>query len=394
MVGGCDIVNQSCELSRHPHFVIATPGRFAYLLRQHKSHENSQLNDEIPMKKLKYLVLDEADQLLTQHSGFEKDIAEILLHVNSNDIKSQVLLFSATMTVSLERLSKIAGGSELVKVVIKEDHKEDEEVVSTKLPAGLVQEYVFMPSHVRDTYVVATLQQLVQNGGKKVDDEEEHKKKRRKNKRQQKAEFNKLLKDESDNEQKARSVILFCSTCERTAHLSTLLSQLHISNLPLHSLMSQQQRYASLAQFKSRHVPILVSTDVASRGLDIPTVDLVLNVELPLKGIDYIHRVGRTARAGRRGRAISFVSETDIQILHSIEALTKIKLKECCDVNEKEDVIPLLNTVSKASRMAKMKLLDMGFDELAKKVKERKRGEKKAREKVRGLVRKQLLKDS
>ena len=126
------------------------------------------------MTKLQYLVLDEADQLLTQHSGFEKDIAEILLHVNSNSnsnsnsnkdkVKSQVqvLLFSATMTVSLERLGEIAtNGNELMKVVIKEDHKDkdNDEVVSTKLPAGLVQEYVFMPSHVRDTYVVATLQQ-------------------------------------------------------------------------------------------------------------------------------------------------------------------------------------------------------------------------------------------
>ena len=225
-------------------------------------------------------------------------------------------------------------------------------------------------------------------------EEEKEPKRRRRNKKQ---DFNKLLKDDDDNDNeknKARSVILFCSTCERTAHFSQLLSQLHISNLPLHSLMSQPQRYASLAQFKSRHVPILVSTDVASRGLDIPTVDLVLNIELPLKPIDYIHRVGRTARAGRRGRAISFIAETDVQILHSIESLTKIKLKECSDVNEKEHVIPLLNTVSKASRMAKMKLLDMGFDELAQKVKERKRGEKKAREKIRGLVRKHLLKDS
>merc|ERR1712151_1238772 len=338
---------------------------------------------------------------------------------NNPSTKCQILLFSATMTVSLERLSKIAtststtnnDGKEeflpLTKIVIQESSKnneneEKEVALSTKLPAGLVQEYIFMPSHVRDTYVVATIQQLVQNGGKEVDNNNEDKRKNKRRKRykkQQEEDITKLLttnysNDDNDDENKvikARSIILFCSSCERTAHLSTLLSQLHISNLPLHSLMSQQQRYNSLSKFKSRHVPILVSTDVASRGLDIPTVDLVLNVELPLKSIDYIHRVGRTARAGRRGRSISFISECDVRVLHAIEETTSIKLKECTDINENDHVIPLLNIVSKASRMAKMKLLDLGFDELVIKVKERKRNEKKARQQIRGFVRKQLL---
>merc|ERR1712157_235689 len=97
-------------------------------------------------------------------------------------------------------------------------------------------------------------------------------------------------------------------------------------------------------------------------------------------------------RAGRRGRAISFVSESDVSLLHSIESLTNIKLSLCNDVKD-EHVMKLLNIVSKANRMAKMKLLDMGFDDLVKRVKDRKHGEKKAREKIRGYVKKQLEKE-
>ena len=83
-----------------------------------------------------------------------------------------------------------------------------------------------------------------------------------------------------------------------------------------------------LLQFKSRMVPILVATDVASRGLDIPTVDLVVNFDLPVKAEDYVHRVGRTARAGRPGWALTLVTQYDIKLLQGIEASTGHKLTE------------------------------------------------------------------
>ena len=111
---------------------------------------------------------------------------------------------------------------------------------------------------------------------------------------------------------KAKSAIIFVSTCQRAALISGVLPELGVSNVALHSLLTQNRRLASLAKFKSQHVRILVATDVASRGLDIPTVDLVLNAELPRRTVDYIHRVGRTARAGRRGRAVSLVGERDV----------------------------------------------------------------------------------
>jgi ATP-dependent RNA helicase DDX47/RRP3 len=76
--------------------------------------------------------------------------------------------------------------------------------------------------------------------------------------------------------------------------------------------MSQSKRLGSLARFKGKESNILVATDVASRGLDIPEVDCVINYDLPMNPKDYIHRVGRTARAGRAGRALTFVTQYDV----------------------------------------------------------------------------------
>ncbi|CAM9679917.1 unnamed protein product, partial [Chrysoparadoxa australica] len=78
--------------------------------------------------------------------------------------------------------------------------------------------------------------------------------------------------------------------------------------------MSQPKRLGALNKFKARERNILVATDVASRGLDIPGVDLVLNLDIPSHGKDYIHRVGRTARAGRAGRSVAFVTQYDVEV--------------------------------------------------------------------------------
>ena len=88
-----------------------------------------------------------------------------------------------------------------------------------------------------------------------------------------------------------------------------LLRNLGLNAIPLHGQMSQAKRLGSLDKFKGKTRSILVATDVASRGLDIPHVDVVLNFDIPTHSKDYIHRVGRTARAGRSGRAITLVTQ-------------------------------------------------------------------------------------
>lgn len=101
-----------------------------------------------------------------------------------------------------------------------------------------------------------------------------------------------------------------------------MLTELDIPSVPLHSHLTQPQRLLSLAKFRAGQVPVLVTTDVGSRGLDIPEVALVVNWDCPRTGEDYVHRVGRTARAGRGGLAVTIITERDVELVKGIEDLT------------------------------------------------------------------------
>jgi ATP-dependent RNA helicase DDX49/DBP8 len=400
VVGGLDAVRQSCELDRRPHFCVATPGRLAELLRGPSPPR---------LQYVRYMVLDEADRLLASNSGFERDVAELLLHCTSakrdRHEQCQTLLFSATMTRSLESVEELAGAGgrlPLRKFIIREgvestdkvsakklktesadgdseerDREEAEDITSIpKIPAGLKQEYLFMPSRVRDAYLLTTIRTLMSNGGRAND----------------KAEGSgwtaSSKHDEDDDEAtKARSAIVFVSTCERAALVSGILTNVGVDNVALHSMLSQNRRLASLGKFKSQQVRVLVATDVASRGLDIPTVDLIINCELPRNAVSYVHRVGRTARAGRRGRAVSLVSEADVALVHAAEKVSGRSLEKCEEVTD-DMAIKMLGPVAKAARLTKMKLMEIGFDDLVKKFKERKTRDKAERARIEHALRK------
>ena len=434
VVGGMDMVKQSCELARKPHFCIATPGRLAALLRGPNPPN---------LRNVRYVVLDEADRLLTAKSGFERDVAEVLLHTTtmpdatSDDatkrirrVKCQTLLFSATLTRSLASLEEMAGAGlgrlPLRKFIIRDDddddddkdgknkkkkskrssvedgddlgsdadessgensdEEEEEEAPSVpRIPAGLRQEYIFMPSHVRDAYLLTAVRALMANGGRHGGDED----------RRDGSGWNDVNRgwesDEDDERttKKARSAIIFVSTCERAALVSGILTELGVANVALHSLLSQNRRLASLGKFKSQQVRVMVATDVASRGLDIPTVDLVLNAELPRRPVDYVHRVGRTARAGRRGRAVSLVGERDVSLIHAAEKISgrEEPMSKCPEVTD-DLAVKLLGPVSKAARLTKMKLSDIGFDDLVKRHKERKARDRRERIRAEKAARK------
>jgi len=441
VVGGMDMTRQSSTLEhRKPHFVVATPGRLAELLRGPSPPQ---------LQHVRFLVLDEADRLLTANSGFERDVAELLLHCNRNKrTQCQTLLFSATMTRSLKSVEEMAGAGKgrlpLKKFIIRDDRNEDgnrdekarknnddesikrqknspgedekdvanihdinsnddgdsgscdddskndhgkenliEQNLTPETPAGLKQEYIFMPSKVRDAYLLTTIRTLLSNGGRANDNDGRHAW-RGKNRR----DGNDPKNDEGEDEGKARSTIVFVGTCERAALVSEIFSHVGIENVALHSLLSQNRRLAALAKFKSQQVRVLVATDIASRGLDVPSVDLVINSELPRDPVSYVHRIGRTARAGRRGRAISLVSETDISLVHAAEEITGRSLLKCSEVTD-EAAIRMLGPVTKAARLAKMKLMDIGFEELVKKFKERKIRDRKERQRIERALRKQ-----
>lgn len=140
-----------------------------------------------------------------------------------------------------------------------------------------------------------------------------------------------------------------------------MLRKFSFPSVALHSMMKQRQRFAALAKFKSSIFKILIATDVAARGLDIPTVQVVINHNTPGLPKIYIHRVGRTARAGRNGISITMVTQYDIHLVHAIEEEIKLKLQEF-SVEEKL-VLDILTHVNVTRRECEIELEYMDFDE-------------------------------
>ena len=113
--------------------------------------------------------------------------------------------------------------------------------------------------------------------------------------------------------------IIFCARARTAAYLTALLKTLNIRSTALHSRLTQRERLNSLNLFRAYVVPVLICTDVGARGLDIDDVAMVVNWDLPSEPEEYTHRVGRTARQGRRGVAVSFVTERDEERVMKIE---------------------------------------------------------------------------
>jgi len=149
------------------------------------------------------------------------------------------------------------------------------------------------------------------------------------------------------------SMVVFTDTCANTQKMANILRNLGFSATALHGQMSQAYRLGALNSFKAGQKKILVATDVASRGLDIPGVDLVINLDIPKTSKDYIHRVGRTARAGRSGRAITIISQYDVEAFQRIEHALGKQLAEFKDISE-ETAMALHDRVQEASRQSEM----------------------------------------
>jgi ATP-dependent RNA helicase DDX49/DBP8 len=131
--------------------------------------------------------------------------------------------------------------------------------------------------------------------------------------------------------------------------------------------MRQRERIENLNKFKASLNRILISTDLASRGLDIPIVDLIINFDLPRNPNDYIHRVGRTARIGKKGFCLNFVSQYDIDLILSIEKKINATIQEI--FIDDDDIMSEISLVSQAVKICKMKIYESGFEEKNKKKK-------------------------
>ncbi len=323
---------QSNQLDRLPHVVVATPGRLADLLKGSRPPR---------LRNVRFLVLDEADRLFDR--SFAPDLHVILTSLPDSS-RRQTLLFSATMDKNMAQMQAL-GGEDLYKWKATRNSV----VVET-----LDQRYLFMPEQVRPAYLYKLMDKL----GPLQDDEDPE------------DESNQTFDENGAFVPRMRSVIIFVQRCSDCQLVYETLLNLKFQAVALHSRLSQRRRLAALGKFKDSRCRILVATDVASRGLDIPDVDMVVNYDIPRSVEAYVHRVGRTARAGRGGTSVSMITQYDVELVKAIETSTGSQMAACTHVNE-DDVLPVLNRVSTAVRTAKLNMHQNGFDERLQKLRER-----------------------
>ncbi|KIK03832.1 hypothetical protein K443DRAFT_676488 [Laccaria amethystina LaAM-08-1] len=254
------------------------------------------------LRSIKFLVLDEADRLLDLDFGASID--KILKVIPK---ERTTYLFSATMTTKVAKLQR-ASLSNPVRVEVSSKYQ----TVST-----LLQYYLLMPLKDKDAYLIYLINSLAQN-----------------------------------------SIIMFTRTVHDAQRLSIILRTLGFPAVPLHGQLSQSQRLGALGKFKSGGRRVLVATDVASRGLDIPSVDIVINFDIPTHSKDYIHRVGRTARAGRAGKSITLVTQYDVELVQRIEQVVGKKMELW--PTDPEEIALLKERVSEAARLAATELREQG----------------------------------
>lgn len=259
LIGGVSFGDQDSKLTRGVDVLIATPGR----LLDHTERGGLLLTG------VELLVIDEADRMLDM--GFIPDIERICKLV---PFTRQTLFFTATMPTEIRRVT--------------ETFLHNPQKVEVSRPAT----------------TAATVTQLVVNAGRESHEKREI--------------LRKLIRSAQD----LKNAIIFCNRKREVAILHKSLVKHGFGAVALHGDMDQPARMAALDQFRKGEMPLLVASDVAARGLDIPDVSHVFNFDVPHHPDDYVHRVGRTGRAGRSGTAISIVSPLDEKSLSAIEKLT------------------------------------------------------------------------
>lgn len=185
----------------------------------------------------------------------------------------------------------------------------------------LQQHYILVPSHVRESYLFYLLCNPPESTLhlRRAPPEPTKKNPRKSSTKKQKKKKKPADDDEDEEIEQPPPTIIFCARPRTAAYLMHLLRTLGIRSTALHSRLTQRERLSSLSLFRASVVPVLVSTDVGARGLDIEDVALVVNWDIPGEPEEYTHRVGRTARKGKGGVAVSFVTERDEERVLKVE---------------------------------------------------------------------------
>ena len=254
---GKDWEEQKLAITEGTNVIIATPGRLLAHL---------QLG-YVNFKQIRHLVLDEADRMLDM--GFFDDIQRIISFIPE---ERQTLMFSATMPPNIQKLAdKILRNPKRISISISK-------------PAEGVKQSAYLAYPHQKIGVI-----------------------------------NHIIKQNPDYD----SIIIFSSTKRNVDQIVRTLSQKNrdISIKGISSDLEQKEREDVLLGFRSRNVKIIVATDVLSRGIDIKGINLVINFDVPGDAVDYVHRVGRTARADSKGEAITLISDVDMHKFAKIEKL-------------------------------------------------------------------------
>nr|POF15182.1 atp-dependent rna helicase dbp8 [Quercus suber] len=278
VTGGADMREQASGLARRPHIVIATPGRLA-------DHIQNSGEDTIRgLRRVRFVVLDEADRLLAAGRGSMLPDVETCLSAVPSSENRQTCLFTATVTPEVRALKDLPRPPSKPPLFVSEV-----DIDALALPPTLHQTYQLVNVVHKEKYLHI------------------------------------LLLTPANL---ARSTIIFCNHAATANFLEYLLRLLQHRVTSLHSKLPHADRINNLARFRAGAARILVATDVAARGLDIPAIALVVNYDLPRDPDSYIHRVGRTARAGRKGTSISLVGQRDVELVHAIEARVGSAMEE------------------------------------------------------------------
>lgn len=259
LIGGVSFGDQDAKITRGVDVLIATPGRLLDHVERGK----------LLLTGVELLVIDEADRMLDM--GFIPDIERICKLV---PFTRQTLFFTATMPPEITRIS--------------EQFLHNPTRVEVSRPA---------------TAATTITQRLIASNGQDFEKRET---------------LRKLIKDAKD----LQNAIVFCNRKRDVATLHKSLLKHGFPAVALHGDMDQYARMAALESFRTGENPILVASDVAARGLDIPAVSHVFNFDVPTHAEDYVHRIGRTGRAGREGASFTIVTRHDEKLVAAIEKLT------------------------------------------------------------------------
>jgi superfamily II DNA/RNA helicase len=269
---------QVTGLQRGADIIIATPGRLL-----------SQMNIyDIDFSGVKYFILDEADRMLDM--GFYDDIMTI---VNKLPKDRQTILFSATMPANIRKMAKAIM------------HNPVEVQIAISRPPESIRQ---MAVDIFETQKTAFLIRLL---GDKAP--------------QKSTDFSgaPLAKGDEAKGERLTKVIIFVGKKQRVKDLTRALRANHINARAMHSDLEQKERDEVMLDFRNGKVDVLVATDIVSRGIDVDDIPLVINYDVPHDAEDYVHRIGRTARAANKGEAITLVSPDDKRFMNKIERFLK-----------------------------------------------------------------------